>query len=99
MAEEDWFREFGHSVTLFVNGEGIREMGPQGERRTDSSFLLLFNAHWEPVVFRLPGPEFGQKWTTVLETHDEGPKDPTVVEAGESLLVPERSLVVLDRTI
>jgi len=85
-------------VTLFVNGEGIRELGPQGERRTDTSFLLLFNAHWEPVEFTLPGPEFGQKWTTVLSTFSET-KEPTVAEAGETLLVRERSLVVLDRTI
>jgi glycogen operon protein len=99
MEEEDWWRVFGHSVTLFVNGEGIRELGPQGERRTDTSFLLLFNAHWEPVEFTLPGPEFGQKWTTVLETYDEGPREPRVAEAGETLLVRERSLVVLDRTI
>jgi glycogen operon protein len=99
MEEEDWWREFGHSVTLFVNGEGIRELGPQGERRTDTSFLLLFNAHWERVEFTLPGPEFGQKWTAVLETFDAGPGEPTVVGASGKLLVPERSLVVMERTI
>ena len=99
MEEEDWWREFGHSVTLFVNGEGIRELGPQGERRTDTSFLLLFNAHWERVEFTLPGPEFGQKWTSVLETNEPAPREPTVVGASGKLLVPERSLVVMERAI
>src|SRR4029453_18427387 len=98
MEEEDWFRVFGHSVTLFVNGEGIRELGPQGERRTDTSFLLLFHAHWAPGEFPLPRPEVGQKWAAVVETSNRDAGEPTVVEAGEKLLVRERSLVVLDRT-
>ena len=97
MDAEDWWHNFGHSITLFVNGEGIRELGPHGERRTDSSFLLLWNAYWEPLEFVLPGPEFGQKWSAVLDTAE--PRDGTVVEANNKLLVRERSLVVLDRVV
>jgi glycogen operon protein len=97
MDHEDWWKNFGHSITLFVNGEGIRELGPHGERRTDSSFLLLWNAYWEPIDFVLPGTEFGKKWSAVLDTAD--PRDGTVVEAGNKLLVRERSLVVLDRVV
>jgi isoamylase len=97
MDDADWWHNFGHSITLFVNGEGIRELGPHGERRTDSSFLLLWNAYWEPLEFVLPGPEFGQKWSAVLDTAD--PRDGTVVEANNKIKVRERSLVVLDRVV
>src|SRR5690349_22835999 len=89
MTMEDWGHGFGHSVTLFVNGEGIRERGPQGERRSDDSFLLLFNAHWEPTDFVLPGPEFGQKWQSLVNTADVEEKL-TALTAGDKLTVPER---------
>jgi isoamylase len=98
MTMEDWGHGFGHSVTLFVNGEGIRERGPQGERRSDDSFLLLFNAHWEPTNFVLPGPEFGQKWQSLVNTADVEEKL-TALTAGDKLTVPERSLVLLERTV
>jgi glycogen operon protein len=99
MTMDDWGREFGHSVTMFVNGEGIRERGPQGELRTDTSFLLLFNAHWDPVDFVLPGPEFGQKWEAVLDTYEPAPVEPIVLAAADRITVPARSLVVLDRSL
>jgi isoamylase len=97
MAPEDWGGEFGHGVTLFVNGEGIRERGPRGERYSDTSFLLLFNAYWEPQDFTLPGQEYGEKWAVVLETAAPTADGPTIVDAGETLTLRERSLVVLDR--
>jgi isoamylase len=105
MTEDDWFHELGRSVMLFVNGEGIREPGPQGEMRVDDSFLLCFNAHWEPCEFVIPGPEYGQKWQAVLDTYEPGGAvtgpsgEPLAVPSGERLLVRERSLVVLDRSV
>jgi isoamylase len=98
MTEEDWESKFGHAVTLFVNGEGIRERGPRGERRSDTSFLLLFNAYWEPLDFTLPGQEYGEKWTVVLDTAESPATEALVLDAGEKLHMRERSLVVLDRT-
>ena len=35
---------------------------------TDDSFLLLFNAHVEPVAFTLPAERFGSLWEVVLDT-------------------------------
>ena len=46
MEEEDWWREFGHSVTLFVNGEGIRELGPQGGT---ANVVAHDNVHVKPL--------------------------------------------------
>jgi isoamylase len=98
MTMEDWGHGFGHSVMLFVNGEGIRERGPQGERRSDDSFILIFNAHWEPTDFVLPGPEYGQKWQLMLNTAEVSEKL-TALTAGDKITVVERSLVVLERTV
>ena len=65
----------------------------------DTSFLLCFNAHDAPLDFTLPGAEFGQRWELVISTAEPDPEKPTVVEAGGTICVPDRSLVVLERTV
>jgi isoamylase len=99
MAGDDWGNDFGRAVALFVNGEGIRERGQYGQRHVDSSFLLFFNAHDAPIEFHTPPTEYGEKWEKVIETAEPSPDRPSVVEAGSSILVPDRSLIVLDRKI
>ena len=39
-----------------------------GEEVRDDSFLLLFNAHYEEITFRLPARRFGARWELVLAT-------------------------------
>jgi isoamylase len=99
MTGDDWGNDFGRAVTLFVNGEGIRERGQYGQRHVDSSFLLCFNAHDAPIEFVTPPAEYGEKWEKVIETAEPSPDRPAVVEAGSKILVPDRSLIVLDRTV
>ena len=45
MPPEDWDSGFGRSIGVFLNGDGIRGRDQRGQRITDDSFLLLFNAH------------------------------------------------------
>ena len=99
MAGDDWGNDFGRAVSLFVNGEGIRERGQYGQRHVDSSFLLFFNAHDAPIEFHTPPAEYGEKWEKVIETAEPEPNGLSVVEAGSAIVVPDRSLIVLDRTV
>ncbi|GAB7052725.1 glycogen debranching protein GlgX [Catenuloplanes indicus] len=99
MNDGDWGNDFGRAVALFVNGEGIKERGQYGQRHSDQSFLLCFNAHDAPLEFTLPPTEYGQKWEKVIETADPSPDNPVVAEAGGRFWVPDRSIVVLDRTV
>ncbi|MGE5290275.1 MAG: glycogen debranching protein GlgX [Micromonosporaceae bacterium] len=68
MTDEDWNADFGKAIAVFVNGDAITEPDPRGERVTDDSFLLLFNAHSDPVAFTLPSERFGASWEVVLDT-------------------------------
>jgi glycogen operon protein len=99
MTGDDWGNDFGRAVALFVNGEGIRERGQYGQRHVDSSFLLCFNAHDAPIEFVTPSAEYGEKWERVIETAEAIPGRPTIVEAATKIIVPDRSLIVLDRTV
>lgn len=97
MTEDDWSAQVGGAVTLFVNGEGIRERGPRGERRTDSSFLLCFNAHHEWLEFATPRSDYASKWCRVIDTSQPIIDDDAVIAPGASLWVPDRCLVVLEQ--
>ena len=68
MTEQDWDSGFGKCVVAFLNGQGISEVDPRGERVTDDSFLLCLNAHYEDIEVTLPGEEYGSRWGIVIDT-------------------------------
>jgi glycogen operon protein len=53
---------------VFLNGDELHELDDDGKRVRDGSFLLLFNAHYEPLDFVLPPMSFGKAWTVVVDT-------------------------------
>src|SRR5918997_2820252 len=68
MGGEDWNAGFARSVMGFLNGDAIPEQDQMGRRVTDDHFLLLFNAHSEPIRFTLPSKNFGNDWRVRLDT-------------------------------
>ncbi|MGQ0776894.1 MAG: glycogen debranching protein GlgX [Pseudonocardiales bacterium] len=96
MTEQDWEEECGRCLTVFLNGEGLLDVDSRGQRVTDSSFLLCFNAHHEDVEVQLPGIDYGQEWTVVLDTAMSTP--PGTAVGTDSITVTARSLMVLERT-
>jgi isoamylase len=97
MSEEDWQQGFVKSLMVFLNGDALHELDDDGKRVRDVSFLLLFNAHYEPLDFALPPASYGQTWTIVVDTATEvGERDATFT-AGSKARVEARSLIVLTR--
>jgi isoamylase len=97
MAEEDWEAGFGKSVAVFLNGDGIPDRNQRGERITDDSFILIFNAHDGSIDFTLPPSEYGAKWDIVLDTATPQLAEPAPAAAQTVLTVEARSLAVLQR--
>ncbi|SBW24064.1 glycogen debranching protein GlgX [Protofrankia symbiont of Coriaria ruscifolia] len=84
MSDADW--EFGpaRSFGMFLNGHGIPDPNQRGENVADQSFLLFFNAHFEPLSFRVPTENFGTSWEIVVDTRAPASAEPAVVNAGET---------------
>jgi isoamylase len=97
MSDEDWNEWFAKSFAMFLNGDGLAP-DERGRRVTDTSFLLLFNAHTDPVTFTLPGKPFGSRWRPALDTaiaSDAAPGD--ALDEGAQLERAGLSLLVLER--
>ena len=72
MTEEHWRVGFAKSLSVLFNGKALPDPDLRGERVTDSSFLVLFNAHYEPLAFTLPEVAWGTEWTQLLDTAQGG---------------------------
>jgi isoamylase len=97
MSDEDWHSGFAKSFGVFLNGDGLRDLDENGNRLTDDSFLLLFNAHHEPLQFTIPPASFGDRWNVVIDTATEDGSSEASVAAGEQRDVIGRGVLVLSR--
>ena len=97
MSDEDWDSGFAKSIGVYLNGQGIPDLDERGQRVTDDSFVLFFNAHHEPIDFVLPEDRFGPAWVPVIDTaadpNAEG--EPKPVASGGTVQVDGRAVVVL----
>jgi len=95
MAEENWGQDFAKSLGVYLNGKSIPNPNPKGDPVTDDSFYLIFNAHFEELIFTLPSKDWGKSWVKELDTDTGWVEDEKLVRAGEDLKVVARSMVVL----
>jgi len=98
MTDDDWGSGFGKSVAVYLNGLGIPDLDARGQRVTDDSFFLCFNAHHEPIEFTLPPGGFGRAWVPVVDTSADtvaNSDDSQPIPAGNAVRVAARAVVVL----
>jgi glycogen operon protein len=96
MTEEEWHNEFGRCLGLRLAGDAIEECDHMGEPIAGDTFLVLLNAHHEPVPFKLPAHEARVRWEGVLDTRDWEVAAPhPTFRAGEEYDLEGRSLAVL----
>jgi glycogen operon protein len=96
MTPQDWAASYAKSLGVFLNGEAITEPDPRGGKITDARFLLLFNAHSNPVAFTLPEAGLAPGWELVVDT--AGGPSGTALAPKSSLEVPGRAVIVLRST-
>ena len=98
MSDEQWGSSFVRCLGMLLSGKTMDVRDERGEPIVDDTFLLLFNAHHEPVPFTLPGggPD-GARWGLVIDTTEEtGLIQPNrVLSAGEVLTMTDRSFCLL----
>ncbi|MEX2223157.1 MAG: glycogen debranching protein GlgX [Candidatus Rokuibacteriota bacterium] len=101
MTDEEWQNSSSRCLGLRLAGDAIEEVDDMGEPIIGDTFLILLNAHHEPVPFVLPAHETRVRWEPVLDTRDwEGEAEIPAQRTGEQYMLEGRSVAVLrlDRT-
>ena len=70
MSDEEWASPFVRCLGMLLSGDTVDILNFEGEPVRDETFLLLINAHYEPIEFLLPGLEH-LEWELLLDTRDE----------------------------
>ncbi|MGE5659370.1 MAG: glycogen debranching protein GlgX [Actinomycetota bacterium] len=94
MTDEEWQVGYAKAMAVFLNGEEIPRIGPQGQRIIDESFLVIFNAHWELIEFNLPINLQDRQWSVVLDT-----KEPHFLDDGSILYTQDKAVPVTGRSV
>jgi glycogen operon protein len=89
----EWEEGFSKSIIVFLNGDKIPSPGPQGQKISDDSFLMLFNAHWELLEFVLPHNLQHEHWKLVIDT-----KEPRFITT-EKIFTREHKVPVIGRSL
>jgi isoamylase len=88
------------AVAMWLNGAALVDTDGNGTPLTDDTFLVLFNASWNPQVFTLPPSSPGTTWMPVLDTTESTglplPSSIALPAASACTLSP-RGLLVLRR--
>ncbi len=90
MTEADWGTSYANSFAMFLNGDAITEPDPRGEKISDARFLLLFNAHSDPITFTLPEAGYATGWEVVIDT---------ALGTVGAVLTPKKEVEVCDRAV
>jgi isoamylase len=93
MTEQDWNQSSFYTIGILLAGDAMEEFDQKGRRIADATFMLLLNAHLDPVSFKLPAS--AQPWELILYTSMPSLADPkTTVNAGAEFPMEGRSLAL-----
>ena len=96
MSDEEWMSPFVRCIGVLLSGDTIDVLNFEGEPIRDETFLLLINAHHEPLNFVLPGEEH-LEWRLILDTAEDHGflPEPINVPSGDDVEVIGRGLKLL----
>ena len=97
MTDDDWAQGYIRCLGIRLAGDAIQETDPKGQPIVDETFLVLLNAHYEPLPFTLPAHKRGLRWQPILDTaaSRDRLKGVKILKAGEGYDLEARSIAVL----
>ncbi|WP_295711750.1 glycogen debranching protein GlgX [Mucilaginibacter sp.] len=100
MSEDNWNHDFAKSVAIFLNGLGLHSVNDEGNKVIDDSFYVIFNAHDEPLSYKLPTNKYAKDWELLIDTH-KNPNEEVKgkFKAEDTIQVEGRSVVLLQHQL
>lgn len=94
MTEDEWNAGFAKAPAVYFGGDAMAKVDADGEPVTDDRYLILFNAHDEPITFTTPAAVCDTRWDVVFDTGDRR-SDERAIGSDAPFEVEGRSMVVL----
>lgn len=94
MNDEEWEQNFARCLGFFLGGSGITETDEKGNPLNDDNVLILLNAHYEAISFKIPEQLIDGSWISVFDTFDSK-REGTWFKPGDDYPLESRSLAVL----
>lgn len=99
MTDQDWDQHFTRCLGVYLSGADLDEIDDQGRRINDDDFLVLINAHHEPIPFQLPRFRRNDGWHCLMDTDFElGLESDGNFACGDDYLLKARSVAVFTRS-
>ena len=97
MTDEEWNSFYARCMGLLLHGDAIEEHDERGRPIYGDTFLLLLNAHSQPIPFRLPKQLGIARWGVTVDTcfADGKRADRRTFNTGESYPLQARSTALL----
>ncbi len=97
MTDAQWQTRSLRCIGMLLNGEALDEYDAQGLRIRDDIFFQIVNAHWEPIVFMLPGEPESTQWSLIVDTMSGQVDEGRVYAARTKIRVPGRCFLIFCR--
>ncbi|HTR65172.1 MAG TPA: glycogen debranching protein GlgX [Terriglobales bacterium] len=94
MTDKTWGDHFARCLGVLLNGNMLQEMDEKGEPVLGDTLFLMFNAYYDPILFRLPPKPPGSRWECLLDTYESQLKRRPLVR-DHNYRLRGRSLVAL----
>ncbi len=99
LTEEHWSNDFAKSLGIFMNGRALRSRDINGEELVDDNFYIIFNAHHEPLDYKLPSADYAGSWEVLLDTAKDSVAATEQFNPGDTIHIDARSIVLLHHPI
>ncbi len=68
LTQDEWNLSYARCFGFLLSGDTGEYFTHAGQRQLDDRFIVLLNAHHEPVPFRLPAAALGGNWKLMVDT-------------------------------
>ncbi|MDN5289108.1 MAG: glycogen operon protein [Mucilaginibacter sp.] len=100
MSDDNWSHDFAKSVAFFLNGLGLYSVDAEGNKIVDDSFYIIFNAHHEPLSYKLPKKDYAQDWELLIDTSKNQVDEITgKFKAEDTIQIAGQSVVLLQHQL
>jgi isoamylase len=97
MSDEQWRDGFARSLGVFLSGRGLDERDERGRTIVDTDFIVLVNAHYEAVEFKLPAQPEDARWALRVDTTNaKFEKEERVFAPGDTFALQGRALALFE---